>query len=59
MYNSSYFDCIKNEREVMIFCYFIKEISVSKNVIDIFDKIQKLDVDNNDFLKMTCLNIEL
>tara|TARA_Y100000768_G_scaffold208040_1_gene156693 strand:- start:1089 stop:2243 length:1155 start_codon:yes stop_codon:yes gene_type:complete len=59
MYNDKYFDCIKSEREVIIFCYFIKEIASSKGVIDIFDKIQKLNIQDTDFMKMTCLNIEL
>ena len=57
--NENYLDCIKKEREIIIFCYFIKEIAVSKKIRNFFEKIQKLNLEKFTDFKMSIFNIEL
>ena len=57
--NNNYLDCIKKDREIIIFCYFIKEMAVSKRLISFFEKIKKINLEKFTDLKMSIFNIEL
>tara|TARA_Y100000389_G_scaffold195508_1_gene227006 strand:- start:191 stop:1354 length:1164 start_codon:yes stop_codon:yes gene_type:complete len=59
MGNDNYLDCIKKEREIIIFCYFIKEMATSKKLISFYEKIHKLKLQKFSDFKMSIFDIEL
>ena len=45
----------KTERQIMIFCYYLKELSKSNELTEIFDEIQKNDIHHSN-MRMSVLN---
>lgn len=48
----------KSERQIMIFCYYLKELSRSRELVDIFDEIQKNDI-HHSTMRMSAFELEI
>ena len=48
----------KTEREIMIFCYYLKQLSKSNELIEIFNEIRKNDIHHSN-MRMSIFELDI
>ena len=48
----------KTERQIMIFCYYLKELSKSNELIEMFEEIQKNDIHHSN-MRMSIFELDI
>ena len=57
--NNDLFQFDKSERQVIIFCYYIKQIASESNFVSLMNELKTHDNNLNPFMKMTLFEINI